>query len=96
MSKSARIMVNSCVIRLSWPNILARHFVYVMLLIAKKEETNKNKHEAMVMPALCFLRIQGSKATTTQIGLSICIIVVGVVSALVGTYSSLASIATSY
>ncbi|KAI3760664.1 hypothetical protein L1987_51062 [Smallanthus sonchifolius] len=51
---------------------------------------------AIVMPALCFLRIQGSKATATQIGLSISIIVVGIMSALVGTYSSLSSIVTSY
>nr|XP_043635524.1 amino acid transporter AVT1A-like [Erigeron canadensis] len=51
---------------------------------------------AMVMPSLCFLRIQGSKATTTQIGLSISIIVVGIICALVGTYSSLSSIVTSY
>lgn len=51
---------------------------------------------AMVMPALCFLGIQGSKATTAQISLSISIIVVGIVSVLMGTYSSLASIATSY
>lgn len=51
---------------------------------------------AIVMPALCFLRIQGSKATTTQIGFSISIIVVGIISALVGTYSSLSSIVTKY
>ncbi|XP_076923677.1 amino acid transporter AVT1A-like [Bidens hawaiensis] len=51
---------------------------------------------AIVLPALCFLRIQGSKATTTQIGLSISIIAVGVMCALVGTYSSLVSIVTNY
>ncbi|KAI3677935.1 hypothetical protein L6452_37209 [Arctium lappa] len=51
---------------------------------------------AIVMPALCFLRIQGSKATTTQIGLSISIIMVGIISALVGTFSSLADIAMKY
>ncbi|KAI3750330.1 hypothetical protein L2E82_20964 [Cichorium intybus] len=51
---------------------------------------------AIVMPALCFLKIQGSKATTTQIGLSISIIVVGIISALVGTYSSLSSIVTEF
>ncbi|KAJ0742879.1 putative amino acid transporter, transmembrane domain-containing protein [Helianthus annuus] len=50
---------------------------------------------AMIMPALCFLRIQGNKATTTQIGFSISIIVVGIMSALVGTYSSLSSIVTN-
>lgn len=51
---------------------------------------------AIVMPALCFLRIQGSKATTTQIGLSISIIVVGIISAVVGTSSSLANIVMKY
>ncbi|KAL8225390.1 hypothetical protein R6Q57_017953 [Mikania cordata] len=51
---------------------------------------------AIIMPALCFLKIQGSKATTTQIGLSVSIIVIGIMSALVGTYSSLLSIVTNY
>lgn len=51
---------------------------------------------AIVMPALCFLRIQGSKATKTQIGLSISIIIVGIICALVGTCSSLANIVMKY
>ncbi|XP_071737595.1 amino acid transporter AVT1A isoform X2 [Rutidosis leptorrhynchoides] len=51
---------------------------------------------AMVMPALCFLRIQGSKATTTQICLSISIVVVGILSALVGAYGSLSSFVTKF
>lgn len=51
---------------------------------------------AIVLPALCYLKIQGSKATTTHITLSISIIVVGIMSALVGTYSSLSSIVTEY
>lgn len=48
---------------------------------------------SLIFPALCFLRINGSKATTTQIGLSICILVVAIICMIVGTYSSLADIA---
>ncbi|KVH94980.1 hypothetical protein Ccrd_002951 [Cynara cardunculus var. scolymus] len=48
---------------------------------------------SLIFPALCFLRINGSKATTTQIGLSISILVVAIICMIVGTYSSLADIA---
>ncbi|CAH1445746.1 unnamed protein product [Lactuca virosa] len=48
---------------------------------------------SLILPSLCFLMISGSKATTTQIGLSICIMVLGIVCMVVGTYSSLADIA---
>ncbi|CAI0374529.1 unnamed protein product [Linum tenue] len=47
---------------------------------------------AVIMPSLCFLRIMGRKATRTQIVLSSTIAVVGVVCAIVGTYSSVEKI----
>ncbi|KAM7529993.1 hypothetical protein LguiB_033403 [Lonicera macranthoides] len=51
---------------------------------------------AIIMPALCFLKIKGKNATTTQIVLSTAIIVLGVASAVLGTYSSLSAIADKY
>nr|XP_043636162.1 amino acid transporter AVT1A-like [Erigeron canadensis] len=48
---------------------------------------------SLILPALCFLRINGSKATTTQIGLSVGITVLAVICMILGTYSSLADIA---
>ncbi|KAI3507502.1 hypothetical protein L1887_22489 [Cichorium endivia] len=48
---------------------------------------------SLILPSLCFLRIIGSKATTTQIFLSICIMVLGFICMVMGTYSSLADIA---
>lgn len=51
---------------------------------------------AVIMPALCFLKIVRSKATHLQIILSIIIIVVGVIGAVLGTYSSISQIASSY
>ncbi|KAK9065730.1 hypothetical protein SSX86_015131 [Deinandra increscens subsp. villosa] len=48
---------------------------------------------SLILPALCFLRIKGSKATTTQIGLSVSITVVATICMIVGAYSSLADIA---
>lgn len=50
---------------------------------------------AVIMPALCFLKI-ARKTTRMQVILSVAIIVVGIISAVVGTYSSLASIADSF
>ncbi|KAI8562489.1 hypothetical protein RHMOL_Rhmol03G0040300 [Rhododendron molle] len=50
---------------------------------------------AVIMPALCFLRIV-KKPTTTQIVLSTGTIVLGVVSAILGTYSSLSEILEKY
>jgi len=47
---------------------------------------------SLILPALCFLRINGSKATTTQISLSVTIAVVATICMIVGTYSSLADI----
>ncbi|GJR82922.1 amino acid transporter AVT1A-like protein [Tanacetum coccineum] len=48
---------------------------------------------SLILPALCFLKINGSKATTTQIILSVGILVLGIVCMISGTYSSLADIA---
>ncbi|XP_048536403.1 amino acid transporter AVT1A-like isoform X2 [Triticum urartu] len=51
---------------------------------------------AVIMPALCFLKIAQNKATRTQVIASVSIIVVGVISAALGTYSSVASIIGYY
>ncbi|KAL3533557.1 hypothetical protein ACH5RR_007078 [Cinchona calisaya] len=51
---------------------------------------------AIIMPALCFLKILGKKATTTQIVLSIGIVALGIVSAVLGTYTSLLELAEKY
>uniref|UniRef100_N1QW51 Amino acid transporter transmembrane domain-containing protein n=1 Tax=Aegilops tauschii TaxID=37682 RepID=N1QW51_AEGTA len=51
---------------------------------------------AIIMPALCFLKITQNKATRTQVIASVVIIVVGVISATLGTYSSVASIIGYY
>ncbi|XP_058113865.1 amino acid transporter AVT1A-like [Magnolia sinica] len=48
---------------------------------------------AVIMPALCFLKIVRKKATALQVVLSILIVILGVVSAVFGTYSSLSKIA---
>ncbi|KAF5941001.1 hypothetical protein HYC85_022168 [Camellia sinensis] len=50
---------------------------------------------AVIMPALCFLRIV-KKATTTQIVLSITTVALGIICAVLGTYSSLSEIAKQY
>ncbi|CAD6242019.1 unnamed protein product [Miscanthus lutarioriparius] len=51
---------------------------------------------AVIMPALCFLKIAQNKATCSQVIASIGIIVLGVISAAVGTYSSVKRIAENY
>ncbi|KAG2242784.1 hypothetical protein Bca52824_095379 [Brassica carinata] len=51
---------------------------------------------AIVMPALCFIRIMGNKATRTQMILSSIIVVIGLVSGTLGTYSSVAKIIRNY
>ncbi|KAJ8760177.1 hypothetical protein K2173_011033 [Erythroxylum novogranatense] len=51
---------------------------------------------AAIMPALCFLRIVGKKATTIQVVLSSTIIVFGTLCAILGTYHSLVSVAKQY
>ncbi|XP_059428312.1 amino acid transporter AVT1A isoform X1 [Corylus avellana] len=51
---------------------------------------------AIIMPALCFLKIVGKKATRTQIVLSTTIAVLGTICAILGTYSSVSDIVKSY
>ncbi|KAG6430981.1 hypothetical protein SASPL_109056 [Salvia splendens] len=51
---------------------------------------------AVIMPALCFVKIMGKKATRSQVIMSLSIVVFGVISATLGTYSSLAGIADNY
>lgn len=51
---------------------------------------------AVIMPALCFLKITRNKATPLQVILSIAIVALGIVSAAMGTYSSIAQIASRY
>ncbi|CAJ1967501.1 unnamed protein product [Sphenostylis stenocarpa] len=49
-----------------------------------------------IMPSLCFLKIIGKKATKIQMVLSVGIAAFGIICALLGTYSSVLSIADSY
>lgn len=51
---------------------------------------------ALVMPALCSLKILGKKASRTQIILSIAIVALGIVSATLGTYTSVSQLAKNY
>lgn len=51
---------------------------------------------SIIMPALCFLKIKGNKATRTQIVSSTTIAVLGVICAIIGTYSSVSDIVKSY
>lgn len=51
---------------------------------------------AVIMPALCFVKILGKKATRSQMIISTSIVVFGVISAALGTYSSLSGIANEY
>ncbi|GER57223.1 transmembrane amino acid transporter family protein [Striga asiatica] len=51
---------------------------------------------AVIMPALCFLRILGKSATSTQVVLSTIIVVLGAISAVLGTYNSFAELAKQY
>ncbi|CAA3026031.1 Vesicular inhibitory amino acid transporter [Olea europaea subsp. europaea] len=51
---------------------------------------------AVIMPALCFMKILGNKATKTQMIVSTSIVALGIVSAVLGTYSSLSEIAREY
>ncbi|EES07655.1 hypothetical protein BDA96_04G347200 [Sorghum bicolor] len=51
---------------------------------------------AVIMPALCFLKIAQNKATCSQVIASIGIIILGVISAALGTYSSVKRIAENY
>ncbi|XP_068648353.1 amino acid transporter AVT1A-like [Aristolochia californica] len=47
---------------------------------------------AIIIPALCFIKIARNKATPIEVTLSIAVVVLGVISAAFGTYSSLAEI----
>ncbi|XP_020205718.1 amino acid transporter AVT1A [Cajanus cajan] len=49
-----------------------------------------------IMPSLCFLKIIGKKATKRQVALSVAIAASGIICGILGTYSSLLSIADSY
>ncbi|KAL6911995.1 hypothetical protein ACP4OV_000800 [Aristida adscensionis] len=51
---------------------------------------------ALIMPALCFLKIARNKATRLQVVASVLTVVLGAVCAVLGTYSSIAKIAQSY
>lgn len=51
---------------------------------------------AIIMPSLCFMKILGRKATRTQIVSSTAIVALGVICAILGTFSSLARIAENY
>lgn len=51
---------------------------------------------AVIMPALCFLRIARRKATPLQVMVCITITILGVISAALGTYSSISRLASNY
>nr|XP_033514310.1 amino acid transporter AVT1A-like isoform X5 [Nicotiana tomentosiformis] len=51
---------------------------------------------AVIIPTLCFLKILGNKATNNQIILSVAIVLLGIVSAFMGTYTSLSRLAEEY
>ncbi|CAL4967370.1 unnamed protein product [Urochloa decumbens] len=51
---------------------------------------------AVIMPAICFLRIVQNKATRPQVLASIGIIIIGIISAILGTYNSVKRIAENY
>ncbi|XP_022846244.1 amino acid transporter AVT1A-like [Olea europaea var. sylvestris] len=51
---------------------------------------------AVIMPALCFLKIVGKNATGVQVILSVAIVALGTVSAVLGTYTSLSELARQY
>ncbi|CAL9117179.1 unnamed protein product [Musa textilis] len=51
---------------------------------------------AIVMPALCFLKILKNKAKPLQIVLGTTIVALGIISAALGTYSAISRIASSY
>lgn len=51
---------------------------------------------SIIMPSLCFLKIARTKATSLQVIVSVTILILGVVSASLGTYSSIAKLVNSY
>nr|GMD48106.1 vacuolar amino acid transporter 1 [Ipomoea batatas] len=52
--------------------------------------------QAVIMPTLCFLKILDKKVTTVQRVASITVVAVGIISAALGTYSSVSKIAKQY
>ncbi|OAY78398.1 Vacuolar amino acid transporter 1 [Ananas comosus] len=78
---------------------------YTCALIPNENDTLQNRsrglfslriQNAIIMPALCFLKIARSKATSLQITLSIIIAALGIVSGAMGTYSSISRIISNY
>lgn len=51
---------------------------------------------SVIVPTVCYLKIMGSEATKMQITSSIFVVGLGIVSTILGTYSSLSRIAESY
>lgn len=51
---------------------------------------------AIIMPALCFIKIVGRKASRTDIVLSSTVAVIAIICASLGTYSALQGIASNY
>ncbi|KAF8392948.1 hypothetical protein HHK36_021188 [Tetracentron sinense] len=51
---------------------------------------------AVIMPALCFLKVARKNASRLQVTLSVVIVALGVISTVLGTYSSLSQIVSSY
>ncbi|KAL0555069.1 hypothetical protein IC582_009001 [Cucumis melo] len=51
---------------------------------------------SVIVPTICYLKIMGSDATKIHITSSIFVVGIGIVSAIMGTYSSLSRIAKSY
>ncbi|CBI30124.3 unnamed protein product, partial [Vitis vinifera] len=51
---------------------------------------------SVIIPTLCYLRIMGNKATKAQVIVSSGVAALGVICAILGTYSSLSQIARQY
>ncbi|CAH9068867.1 unnamed protein product [Cuscuta epithymum] len=51
---------------------------------------------AIIVPSVCFLKIMGKKVTKTQRAISIAVVIVGIISAALGTYSSVSNIVKQY
>ncbi|XP_042452269.1 amino acid transporter AVT1A-like isoform X2 [Zingiber officinale] len=51
---------------------------------------------AIIMPALCFLKISRNKASLIQVVLSFATVAMGTVCAIIGTYSSLSKLSSNY
>ncbi|CAH9068861.1 unnamed protein product [Cuscuta epithymum] len=51
---------------------------------------------SVIVPSVCFLKIMGKKVTKAQSATSIAVVIVGIISAAVGTYSSVSKILKQY